>query len=399
MDPPRSKKRPFDDVDQEDSVAATFCRLSSENGDGPTDPWHVVQRRMKKRKTNKKRSKSRAESPVADGSNKPSLTVSPLHRIHSSLKVSDLQHLLLYCLVDGTGPQWISVGYHGQVRRAIVLMVPGLERAMFTGGIRLGGELDSTSSEDLTENGAAHADDATSTKAPARSDDAAAPLKRNPDDFLPIALEADSLPEALKPLADIFPHVWPVKAPGDDKFSKLHSPLHKMLTSAVPRDKKVQKGEQAPAWVDERTPITHFIASRDELQENDYVPHPVLFSEGERPTYEATRAVAKTLASDGWRDVPIDDPRACDVPDLEIEQGSVTAGRTVLAVDCEMCIVEGGEYALTRISIVNWDGDVVLDDFVKPEKAITDYLTAYVPKLPQFSRYALLTRCQLLWRQ
>ena len=31
--------------------------------------------------------------------------------------------------------------------------------------------------------------------------------------------------------------------------------------------------------------------------------------------------------------------------------------------------------ALTRISIVGWDGTVIMDELVKPDKPIIDYLT------------------------
>ena len=44
-------------------------------------------------------------------------------------------------------------------------------------------------------------------------------------------------------------------------------------------------------------------------------------------------------------------------------------------MDCEMCKVEGDEMALTRSSVLDWDGGVVMDELVKPEKPIVDYLT------------------------
>jgi len=46
-----------------------------------------------------------------------------------------------------------------------------------------------------------------------------------------------------------------------------------------------------------------------------------------------------------------------------------------VAIDCEMVDVEGEGTALARCSIVNWDGDVIFNTFVRVEERVTDYLT------------------------
>ena len=397
----RKREREEDDEVQDGTATAHHLALHEATGK-PPDGWTVVEGSMKKRKLNnkqRKKAQKKAEKEAlafetnqGEGSTKPTLAFSPIHTIQRCLRVYNLQQLVLYCLADGSAPHWVSIRNHAQVRKAVVLMVPGLERAMFTGELHL---------EDkpaLESNGeATHTDfnqpkeldderDPTETTTVNDSEVSQTPQRypassKNPDDFLPLEFTADTLPAALKPLADIFPQVWPVKAPGDDKFSRLHSPKYGMLTANVPQkseDKK--KGPQPPRgsaeWVDDRTPITNFIALREELLENDYVLHPAHFAASEKEIYAEMRRAAKAEEEDGWRNALIDDLDACPVPDSELEGGSITAGRTVLAIDCEMCIVEGGEYALTRISIVGWDGEVVLDEFVKPEKRITDYLTA-----------------------
>ncbi|KAM9956819.1 hypothetical protein ACTFIR_003553 [Dictyostelium discoideum] len=51
--------------------------------------------------------------------------------------------------------------------------------------------------------------------------------------------------------------------------------------------------------------------------------------------------------------------------------------KEMLAIDCEMCRTEGGQLELTRISIVNEQKKVILNEFVLPEKPIIDYLTQY----------------------
>ncbi|PYH54159.1 RNA exonuclease [Aspergillus niger CBS 101883] len=238
-------------------------------------------------------------------------------KLQSSIRISDLQSLLLYCFADGVAPQWISIKHSGHVRKIVVLMVPGLELGMFDG----------------------------------------LPLEDRSHRFNPRPLSRGDLPAPLQPLADMFPHAWPVKAPGDSKYNKIHSPLQAILLSALPKGKDSNTKGVKPPKVDksiafQRTPITTFISSLEDLRENDYVLHPALL---------ATEQEKSTLLENH----------------SEIQQGSMTAGRDVLALDCEMCITEGGQSELTRISMVRWDGEVVLDELVKPQRPIIDYLTRF----------------------
>ena len=47
----------------------------------------------------------------------------------------------------------------------------------------------------------------------------------------------------------------------------------------------------------------------------------------------------------------------------------------IVALDCEMVEVSGNENALARISIVNYNGHVLLDQYIKPDNYITNYRT------------------------
>lgn len=51
-------------------------------------------------------------------------------------------------------------------------------------------------------------------------------------------------------------------------------------------------------------------------------------------------------------------------------------GSHTFAVDCEFCLA-GPKLVLTRISVVNFQGDVVYDTYVQPREQITDYHTKY----------------------
>lgn len=51
-------------------------------------------------------------------------------------------------------------------------------------------------------------------------------------------------------------------------------------------------------------------------------------------------------------------------------------GAKVFALDCEMCRTKSG-LVLTRCSLTNWDGKRLIDELVKPDEEIVDYVTKY----------------------
>ncbi|RAO67533.1 uncharacterized protein BHQ10_003545 [Talaromyces amestolkiae] len=302
-------------------------------------------------------------------------------RLQSSIRIADLQSLLLYCFADGIAPQWISMKHSGHVRKVVVLMVPGLEIGMFNGSVPLDDKV-----EAANENG-----DETDKKDEKDSHDEeferwkkGLPLPDRSHRFNPQSLSRENLPEPLQELADMFPHIWPVKAPGDTKYNKVHSPLQAILLSQLPKtqEEAKMKGPRPPRnekhFISKRTPITAFITPKLELRENDYVLHPVYFdTEPEQAAEHRIRERAGTTAEHGWVDTHVESLTDGEPPESEVQKGSMTAGRQVLALDCEMCITEGGKSELTRISLVNWDGEVVLDKLVKPDLPIINYLTQF----------------------
>ncbi|TNN46188.1 putative RNA exonuclease NEF-sp [Liparis tanakae] len=54
----------------------------------------------------------------------------------------------------------------------------------------------------------------------------------------------------------------------------------------------------------------------------------------------------------------------------------VTDGSPLYGLDCEMCLTEKG-YELTRLSLVDSDGKCLLDDLVRPQNKILNYLTKF----------------------
>jgi RNA exonuclease 1 len=190
-------------------------------------------------------------------------------------------------------------------------------------------------------------------------------------------------------MADMFLHVYPVAGIADrrgaNQYQKLHSPINTMLTSQIPKSKEEKKmkkhhkgplPEKAGHWENKRTPITEYIADLTQQIENQYVVHPAWFVTAAAKECEAQRreATGRTSAN-GWVDSAVENLEDGNVAEKDIELGSVTAGRSILAIDCEMVLSERGEHLLAKITVLNWNGEVVLDELIKPDEPIKDHLS------------------------
>ncbi|OLN81107.1 putative exonuclease [Colletotrichum chlorophyti] len=300
--------------------------------------WQKVER------TNKKRKKI----PREGSNNYPTISFSPSAKLYTKINLAMLRDLVLYIFADGTGPNWVSVSHRPNFRKIVVLMIPGLEEAMFKEAV------------DFNKYQSGPVNDQNQTET-------------SPDDYYPRPLSAEKLPLALQGFARMFPHLWPVKAPGDDKYNKLHSPMATFLTAPMPKSKDERKGprpaREPSGWKNERTRITEFLASLEELETAGHLIHPALIeNEQKRANFEVPA---------GWVVTKVDKLEDGDVPEAEIQEGSMTAGRDCLALDCEMCMTGENEYSLTRISIINWSGDLIMDELVKPDKPIINYVTQF----------------------
>ncbi|KAJ5153576.1 uncharacterized protein N7500_009015 [Penicillium coprophilum] len=360
-------------------VGDTLSRLQSDNpsSEGPNES-----RASKKRKRVDGEKVKYPDLTYANG------------KLQAPIRIADLQGLLLYCFADGIAPQWISMKHSGHVRKVVVLMAPGLEMGMFDGTISVERE-PATGGQDTTQEAKSDHLGAEEESKDERAADyerwkQGLPLPDRSHRFNPRSLTRENLPKPLQPLADMFPHIWPVKAPGDNKYNKVHSPLQAILMSSPPKTKsddsrkgarpaKVEKGFQP-----KRTPITAFVTSREDLLENDFILHPVFFtSDDEKTSQVEARQRGGQSAEDGWVDTQVPTLESAQPPDTEIESGSVTVGRDVFSLDCEMCLTEGGQSELARISMIGWNGEVVLDELVKPARPVIDYLTRYSGITPE----------------
>lgn len=320
------------------------------SSDGPQDQcgddgWHTIERRPKKKPK---------KAPKSDGSNYPSITFSSQARLQSKIHITHLRDLILYILADGTAPQWVSVRHRPQFRKVVTILVPGLEELMFKQKVDFA-SYNSVNGKDPGQ--------------------AADRLSTSPDDYYPRPLKSENLPKALRPFSEIFTHLWPCRATGDDRQGRMHSPISTFLTAPLPKaaEDKNKKGpkpiKDPQGWKNVRTRITEFILTPEQYIENGFFVHP--------SQLKPDQSRDSLPEQEGWVHTNVDNLKSGDVPESEVQHGSITAGREVLALDCEMCMTGEKEFSLTRISIVSWDGSVVLDELVKPDKPITDYVTRF----------------------
>jgi hypothetical protein len=61
---------------------------------------------------------------------------------------------------------------------------------------------------------------------------------------------------------------------------------------------------------------------------------------------------------------------------LDSDQTQALKPQHIIAIDCEMCLTAEGE-VITRVSVVDRYGRVLLDTLVKPHDPITDYKTQW----------------------
>ncbi|KAI0448522.1 hypothetical protein F5B21DRAFT_497282 [Xylaria acuta] len=323
---------------------ASSLKRSKPHDDDDSGGWETVDRQSKKAKKSKK-------IPQPASSNYPAISFNYNAKLQSKISLDQLRNLVLYIFAEGVSPQWVAIANRPQFRKIVAIMVPGLEEAMFK----------------------PHVDFATYNEQCFDLDQKSRVLT-SPDDYYPRLLKRDELPEILKDFADMFPHLWPVKTPGNEKYGFMRSPLGTMLTAPTEKTKEekatkgVQPAKEPKGWKDERTRITEFLAMPEDFQPNGYVLHPACIPAERRKNYQYP---------DGWVHTFVENFEDGNIPEEEIQQGSVTAGRDVYALDCEMCMTGPDEYSLTRISLVSWDGTIILDELVKPDKPIIDYVTRF----------------------
>ncbi|CAO3600688.1 unnamed protein product [Absidia cylindrospora] len=86
----------------------------------------------------------------------------------------------------------------------------------------------------------------------------------------------------------------------------------------------------------------------------------------------------KELVAGGYPVPPFLDPSITLPEDWKETKAALEPAKKkrLIAVDCEMVLTAGGS-ALARVSLLDEDGEVLLDEYVLPDEPIVDYLTEY----------------------
>lgn len=317
----------------------------------------------------------------------PAITHSHNARLQRHLTITDFRELVTYLLFESKAPSWVAIRRRGAIRKVVTLMIPGLELGMFNGDIPL--DEQSTSEGPMSpQQSQKNGSDAVSGRsknghAVKGNKYGALQQQDTPDDYYPVKIDSYILPPALESLGEVFSHAWPVRSTTDDRLTKVFSPVFGILTtpSERPREERHMKGIKpikAERSANKNTPITEYLATIEDLQENEYPLHLALGStDSAKEVLLECRKKYHQTADDGWVDSRVNSLKDGDVPEQDIENGDVKAGRKILAVDCEMVKTANNPLTLARVSVVDWDGNVVLDELVKPEQPVTDYVTFY----------------------
>ncbi|SCV02452.1 LAME_0H00848g1_1 [Lachancea meyersii CBS 8951] len=145
----------------------------------------------------------------------------------------------------------------------------------------------------------------------------------------------------------------PVTAPGSK--NTLYSAYNSFVNVGLSKKEKEEKKQELSK---KKITLDDLVLRIDQLVENEYPIHqdtPGLSAE----EIELLTAKHTDLGS-LWKDTRY----------FEHE------GSRTFSMDCEMCMSENG-LVLTRVSVVNFNCELVYDSLVKPDVPITDYLTKY----------------------
>ncbi|TIA88180.1 hypothetical protein E3P99_02722 [Wallemia hederae] len=307
--------------------------------DAVDEPFTQTKRQLKKQK------KSHA---AALTNNKPNMSfdLNNINKRNNRYGIHDIRDLVLHLAADGQKKNWMNVSHHSNIQHTVVLMVPGITSES------LGIDKPSLSS--------AHP-----FSLSPRLDDAASNL-------IPV-------------INKLYSHALPVRAPGDSQ--RLYSPAQHILNSPIPPPEKArqQKAAQEKAGVNLPNPAKLsppvFLIDIDQMRDNAYpmpswlgpdvkaLPeYPLPLNDGVHDSDDLDKLSDEErtkVQDDGW----LETPKLDVYPRLNNPR--------VYGLDCEMVMTDQGSQ-LARVTLIDYaSSNKVLDELVKPEGNVVDYLSKY----------------------
>ncbi|CAO3611640.1 unnamed protein product [Cunninghamella blakesleeana] len=148
--------------------------------------------------------------------------------------------------------------------------------------------------------------------------------------------------------SSVFRHMFVTKIGGTKGFHL--NPTSQLLQSQVTQSRKLQLHSERKQLLEKENidKNTMFTLDLEDLRGYKY-PIPPFLDES-------------VTLPEGWKETR---------PSLE-----PTDKKKLIAIDCEMVLTESGR-ALARVSLVDEDGNILLDEYVRPDEPIIDYLTEY----------------------
>lgn len=246
----------------------------------------------------------------------PKLLIEPHY--NKPLTIKDIRDLVIYCLdkTERNKPIWCKVENRMNIEKIVVLQIPGAQP------------------KDLSYNG------------------------QNLKSFDELLNDKDKIMFTTESFFETDNTLTlSSKAPGNGSF--VFSAFSAFTNVPLPK----QKQQAIIKELSKKKPmIEDLLLKADDMIELQYPLHPDFFI-GNNAMKQKVNEINMSL------------------PDTSVwaqtaSKGTMNYVPQVFSLDCEMCLTKAG-HELTRVSIVNFKGQVVFDHLVVPDNPITDYLTKY----------------------
>ncbi|CAM0139480.1 unnamed protein product [Umbelopsis sp. WA50703] len=163
--------------------------------------------------------------------------------------------------------------------------------------------------------------------------------------------ETDLAKETLGDFNSFFTHCVVTKVSGTK--GKVHNPLMNLLQCPISNSQKEKRDKERMSNRDAANTAEYYILKHEEMVAAEY-PIPTFLD-------------STVTLSEGWH---------------ETRPGKENQKKKLVAVDCEMCETASG-MALARVSLIDEESNVILDELVLPDEPITNYLTEYSGITPE----------------